>query len=151
MSQADITVEQPKGTVGVNRKISDGNYGSYEFQLFLPVPFDESVPVSEQGDLVRQFFALAKELIGEQTSPLLEGLVANAVAKQTGGTVSRSPRPAQTDSDTPDVVLFCETCNSDQAFYDNRPKIASGAYKPKAPKVKCKNCKSGLWDLPDGV
>lgn len=136
------SIEAPRGTVFVGRKISDQKFGSYDFGLHLPVPFDPAVPVAEQGELVTAFFALATELIGEQTKPLL-ALITERAFTAPAASGSAPAGNYSTDLRDGQVIKTCKV-HGDVPHWDNRESKKS----ERAPDFKCSVGGEGIWLTP---
>jgi hypothetical protein len=110
--------------------------------------------VGENGvvhELLTNHFGAVTEVVTSEAAPAAPVAPAPAAI---------APTPASSDSDTPpfspDTNDKTERAANTRwakdlysrrpdAFYDNRPKKASGEYKPTAPDVKHKDTKIGVW------
>ena len=157
-----------KGTVSFTRKVSDGNYGSSD--LFVALQFDISADddgaaiIAKASSVATQAKAIVFEQLGIAHTLDESGIVVEQVQRAFPGTVvtgGDSTPSASTsngsgppfDSKTTNAAekksnkdwATAEFASNPSAFYDNRPKKASGDYSEKSPDVKHKDSGIGLW------
>lgn len=166
-------VEQPKGTVGVTRKVNLGNYESEEISVFIqfPVTFDsEPATVQAANDAAFQAKSVVYAQLG--LSVALENDILTVVKAFPGTTIEQTaaqPVEAPPTNPIPAVAPsapaaagdpVCPVCQS--GLWDNRPKNAervANGQKP-LPEGRCKNyadppkgtgCKGVVWNWAKGV
>lgn len=162
MAEVDPVIEPLKATLYVERKYTDGAYGSTSVGLHFPVELpnksespDEAAHILAVDAAIKTAFWQAKAHVFEQAGKTFEdkdGVILEMVlAALPGSTEVASPtgnfkpvsRPSAPVAGAPDE---CPACGG-QDFWDNRTDIASGAKSPKSPTFKCKaqGCGKGIW------
>lgn len=137
------------GTVGFTRKVQPAQYEGAEASIYLQFDYQPDSSVDEIVAKANDAFAHAKGLVFEQLGiefSLEEGGRAmETLRKAFPKAEVQAPAPAQTTS-APGAPASCANCGGSE-FYDNRPKKASGEFKPNAPDFKCKDrgCNKGVW------
>lgn len=145
---SETNIETQKATVFVERKVSDNKYGSHVFGLHLPVELAPGFTAEDLTSAVLDAFEQAKTIVAKQSEPIVAALVEQSFAAPapTGGRTA--PRAANTSAT---VEYFCAKDAKVTSHFDNRADIASGKAKPKSPKLKCKVCREGVWDLDEAL
>lgn len=133
------SIEAPKGTVFVGRKVSDNNYGSYEFGLHLPVEFDASATVAEQSDAVQAAFKQAQEIVAAQSAPVLADIVKSDFTPKAKGAANQTA-PASRELRGNQVLRTCKKEGTETPHWDNRATKTG-----KQPDFKCVGCGAGTW------
>lgn len=160
MTDIESPLVQPlTATVGFARKTAvNGQYNNNEISLYFPVElprvedFDGDLEAyyKQVDGAIKTGFTTVKGHIYEQlgiefedrNGVLIEKLAASFPESTPAAPASRPSAPAAAPA--PGAPTACPQC-SGTAFYDNRPKKASGEYKAKAPDFKCRGCQKGIW------
>ena len=169
MSENDVLIQPLTATVGFTRKTAvNSQYNNCEVSLYLPVEipkasdftdangFDAEAYFKQIDGNLRTGFTTAKALVLEQLGLEFEdvnGVITEKVVAAFPGSTAEGPQAprqqaqrasAPAAAPSAGMPASCPQCHGAE-FYDNRPKKASGEYKPKAPDFKCKGCSKGIW------
>jgi hypothetical protein len=138
-------------TVQFSRKMGRENYGNEEVGIFAQIPVDPGVDLQVVEKDIKQQYAFLKTLVYEQLG--VDSVADdNGIVRDVPQAPVAKPQAKGGSRKVDKTTLWQQLVEGigtvgtrDSAFFDNRPKKASGDYSPKSPDFKHKESGEGLW------